>query len=150
MGNVDRHYDWPALFAGLPVTLAQTTTRYDLGPVTLTALGMRESFDSALRVPPADADFHVVLGHSPNFSLGDVDADLLFAGHTHGGQIPAFLRAPVMMLVGFPRISAAHITELAPGKTLIISRGIGMERGNAPQMRFLCRPGLVIVDVLPQ
>jgi len=79
-----------------------------------------------------------------------VDADLLLAGHTHGGQIPAFLRAPVMLLVGFPRISAAHIAEIAPGKTLIISRGIGMERGAAPQMRFLCRPELVIVDVLPQ
>ncbi|HNT75453.1 MAG TPA: metallophosphoesterase [Anaerolineae bacterium] len=149
MGNMDRHYDWPQLFAGLPLTRAQTTTRYDLGPVALTALGMRESFNADIRVPPAD-DFHIVLGHSPNFALGDVDADLLLAGHTHGGQIPAFLRAPVMLLVGFPRISAAHIAEIAPGKTLIISRGIGMERGAAPQMRFLCRPELVIVDVLPQ
>ncbi len=149
MGNMDRHYDWPQLFAGLPVTVAQTNTRYDLGPVTLTALGMRESFSADIRVSPAD-DFHIVLGHSPNFALGDVDADLLFAGHTHGGQIPGFLRAPIMMLLGFPRLAATHIAEIAPGKTLIISRGIGMERGAAPQMRFLCRPELVIVEILPQ
>jgi len=50
---------------------------------------------------------------------------------------------------GVPRSWAAGVTQLGPGKTLIVSRGIGMERADAPRIRFLCRPEIVIVDVMP-
>ena len=93
--------------------------------------------------------FHIAMGHSPNFSLGQVEADLLIAGHTHGGQVQLPLVGPLVTLSQVPRSWASGVTEIEPGRTLIVSRGIGMERGNAPRMRFLCRPQLVILDLLP-
>jgi predicted MPP superfamily phosphohydrolase len=41
------------------------------------------------------------------------------------------------------------VTELSGERTLIVSRGIGMERGDAPRLRFLCRPQIVIVNLEP-
>ena len=90
------------------------------------------------------------MGHSPNFSLGEIQADLLIAGHTHGGQVRLPLLGPVMTLSAVPRAWASGVTEIKPGKTLIVSRGVGMERHNAPRLRFLCRPEIVIVELLPQ
>lgn len=147
-GNVDRA-GWTALFAGLPVTPVETTAQHDLGPVALTGLGMQEAFKVDVAVAQAER-FHIVLGHSPNFSLGPVEADLLIAGHTHGGQVQLPLIGPLLTLSHVPRSWASGVTEIAPGKTLIVSRGIGMERGAAPRLRFLCRPELVVIDLVPE
>ncbi len=147
-GNVDRPGVWPDIFARLPVTTFETTTQVDVGPIVLTALAMWDAFD-AHKVVAAQDKFHIVLGHSPNFSLGNVDADLLIAGHTHGGQVQLPLLGPLMTLTVAPRAWASGVTTIAPGKTLVVSRGIGMERANAPQLRFLCRPEIVVIDVVP-
>jgi len=79
--------------------------------------------------------------------LGRVDADLMVAGHTHGGQVQLPLIGPLITLSAVPRAWASGVTELEPGRTLVVSRGVGMERGNAPRLRFLCRPEVVIVNV---
>ena len=91
-----------------------------------------------------------MLGHCPDFALGDVHADLLVAGHCHGGQV----RLPFWgALVTFSRVPRAwtggELIQRPGGGRLLISRGIGMERGRAPRLRFLCRPQLVVIDVLP-
>jgi len=147
-GNVDQPGVWPDIFAGLPVTTFETTSQVDIGPVVLTALGMWDAFD-AHKVVATQDKFHIVLGHSPNFSLGHVDADLLIAGHTHGGQVQLPFIGPLMTLTVAPRAWASGVTTIAPGKTLVVSRGIGMERANAPRLRFLCRPEIVVIDVVP-
>ncbi len=147
-GNVDESGAWPAIFAGLPVTTFEASTRVDAGPLVLTALGMWDAFDAQKVVAP-ESKFHVVLGHSPNFSLGQVDADLLIAGHTHGGQVQLPFIGPLMTLTVVPRAWASGVTTIAPEKTLVVSRGIGMERANAPRLRFLCRPEIVVIDVVP-
>ena len=36
--------------------------------------------------------------------------------------------------------------SLSGGRTLIVSRGIGMERGAAPRFRFRCHPEIVVVE----
>lgn len=148
-GNVDWSEDWPQIFEGLPVTAIVETQSFDLGPVVLTGLEMGNSFGVDVTVEPRDK-FHIVLGHSPNFSLGPVDADLLLAGHTHGGQVRLPFVGPIMNLSVVPRDWVSGATTVEPGKTLVVSRGIGMERGNAPRLRFLCRPELVIIDLLPE
>jgi len=56
---------------------------------------------------------------------------------------------PLMTLTAVPRAWASGVTTIAPGKTLVVSRGIGMERGHAPRLRFLCRPEVVVIDLLP-
>lgn len=147
-GNVDWPDQWERIFAGLPVTAVDQSDTMDLGPLTLTTLSLRASSDTEVSISSVEG-FHVVMGHVPNFAKGDVEADLLIAGHTHGGQVQLPVVGPVMTLSDVPRAWASGVTEIAPGKTLIVSRGIGMERGYAPRLRFLCRPQLVIVDLAP-
>lgn len=146
-GNVDWPNRWQDVFAGLPVTAFERSRTVDLGPMVLTGLSLQDSADTRLAVAPQDG-FHIVLGHVPNFSLGQVDADVLIAGHTHGGQVQLPFIGPIVTLSQVSRQWASGVTEIAPGKTLIVSRGIGMERAYAPRMRFLCRPQLVILDLV--
>jgi len=146
-GNTDWG-DWADIFAGIPVIPFDTTSSYDLGPQVLTGLSLTDSGDPNLCVSGREK-FHIVLGHKPDFSLGQVEADLLIAGHTHGGQVRLPFIGPVVMVSRVPRAWAAGITQLAPGQHLIVSRGIGMERRNAPRLRFLCRPELLIIDLVP-
>jgi hypothetical protein len=111
---------------------------------------LQASFNTATQVAGDPEHFHVVLGHSPNFALGDVAADLLIAGHTHGGQVRLPLVGAIMTLSRIPRRWAAGgLTNLPDGRRLLVSRGIGMERCNAPRLRFLCRPELVVLDLTP-
>jgi len=147
-GNTDRA-QWPSLYRKFGVHAAEQTQTLDLGDLVVTALSERDSFDADLSVDRPDDRFHIVLGHSPDFALGDVDADLLLAGHTHGGQVQLPFIGPLMTLSNVPRDWASGITALPNGIVLVVSRGIGMERHHAPRLRFLCRPQLVIVDLIP-
>lgn len=146
-GNVDWNV-WEEIFKGLEVTTFEKTRSLDLGPLELTGLAWLDSGNPALEVPGSNK-FQIVLGHSPNYSLGDNKADLLLAGHTHGGQIQLPGIGPLLTLSAVPRSWASGLTEIQPGRYLLVSRGIGLERGQAPRMRFLCRPELVILTLVP-
>jgi uncharacterized protein len=147
-GNVDRSDIRHWYFADLAVSTYENTRTVDLGPLALTGLSWEDSLNRHLSLEPRKK-FHIVFGHHPDFSMGEVKADLLLAGHTHGGQVRLPFIGPILTLSWVPRAWAAGLTKLRPYKTLIVSRGIGMERGNAPEMRFLCRPEIVIVDLIP-
>jgi predicted MPP superfamily phosphohydrolase len=147
-GNTDWN-EWSAIFAGTRVTPLPRLTNLSLGELDLTGLGFVDSFNTRLRIDGSDR-FHVVFGHSPDFALGEVQADLLVAGHTHGGQVRLPLLGPIVTFSAVPRAWAAGMTRLSGGRTLVVSRGIGMERGRAPRLRFLCRPEIVIIDVVPE
>jgi predicted MPP superfamily phosphohydrolase len=147
-GNVD-HNDWTAIFQELDVRTFNSTETLDLGLITLTGVSWMDSVNQNLVVPGSEK-FHIVLGHSPNFSLGEIDADLLLAGHTHGGQFQLPGIGPLLTLSLIPRRWAAGLTEIKPDQYLLVSRGIGLERGAAPRMRFLCRPELVILELKPR
>ena len=54
------------------------------------------------------------------------------------------------ILAIIPRAWASGVTAIDADTTLIVSRGIGMERVDAPRMRLLCRPELVVVDLVPE
>lgn len=148
-GNVDPP-DWSAMFEGLGVTVVSSSRSMDFGDLRLTCLSLGDSFNAALSIGnAAEGKFHLVLGHSPNFSLGRIDADLLVAGHTHGGQIRLPGIGPLVTNCEVSRERAAGMTELPGGGRLLVSRGIGMERGHAPRLRFLCRPELLVLDLEP-
>ncbi len=144
-GDVDRD-EWPALFDGTAVTPVVESRTFDLGPLSLTALAPGDAASARPPVPPRDG-FHVVLAHRPDFALTRPDADLLLAGHTHGGQVRLPLFGPLMTLSEVPRAWAAGITALPWGGHLVVSRGIGMERYDAPRLRFLCRPEVLIIEL---
>lgn len=148
-GNVDPR-NLHDVFADVDVTAVTTGRSFDLGELQLTCLGLHESFDTRLKVANIRPDrFHLVLGHVPNFALGQIEADLLVAGHTHGGQVRIPWIGPVITHSRVPNAWAAGLTDLPGGGKLLVSRGIGMERDNAPPMRFLCRPELVVIELTP-
>lgn len=148
-GNVDPE-GWHKLFEGTGVTTATASRTYPAGPgVQVTALTLEDSFATDLKLGPQPG-FHIVLGHGPDFALGAVQADLLVAGHTHGGQVRLPFIGPLVTLAQIPREWAAGVTQRPGGGTLVVSRGIGMERGLAPRLRFRCPPEVVIVRVRPE
>lgn len=148
-GNVDPPEHWMSTFEGTTIRAVEDTTSFDVDPeVRVTALSFSDSFDDRLEITPSER-FSVVFGHGPDFALGHVDADLMLAGHTHGGQVQLPGVGPIVTLSKVPRAWASGVTRFDDGRTLIVSRGVGLERGPAPRLRFLCRPELVFVEVRP-
>lgn len=148
-GDHDRNTKWPQVFDGLPVTIFQNTKKVTLPEICITGLTLEDSRNPQLNIPKCEDKFHIAFGHAPDFALAKVRADLLVAGHTHGGQVRLPIIGPLVTLSSVPRKWAAGVTNIGNGRTLIVSRGVGMERGYAPRLRFLCRPQLVVVDLLP-
>jgi len=146
-GNTDAP-KWPSIFAGLPVHTIIDNETVPLGPVTVTGLHEWQGFQDDTVVEPRPG-FHIVVAHSPNFALGDIAADLLVAGHVHGGQVRIPFFGPPITFTSVPRDWAVGFTSLPGNRTLAVSRGVGMERHEAPRLRFLCRPELMLIDLVP-
>lgn len=149
-GDVDADH-WELVFAGSGAHVITASETFSLTlpggrPFSLTALTPHDS-----RAPhppiPQRVGLHVVFGHAPDYALANPPADILLAGHTHGGQIrvPGF--GPLLTMSAVPRAWAAGVTAMPSGATLVVSRGIGMERLDAPRVRLFCRPEVVIIDI---
>jgi len=126
----------------------------DGGSISITGLSGRrgrERSSAWLRglletAPPAR--HRVVISHSPDFvdALTPSLVDLVLAGHTHGGQVVVPFFGPLYTASRLPRRYAGGLNDFR-GIPLHVSRGVGMERGFAPQVRFLCPPEICVVDV---
>lgn len=147
-GDCEAQEDWEYQFDGTGTVTHDETETVEVGPLALTCLTLRDSHSLA-RIERPDERFHIVLGHHPNFALRSVDADLLLAGHCHGGQVRLPLLGPPIKLAAIPRAWTQGMTDLEGDRKLVVSRGIGMERGGAPRLRFLCRPEVVVIDLVP-
>ena len=149
-GNIDGPR-WSDIFEGFDVvTVGNGTRSFNRGGLRVTCLDRGDSFYPTREIKNHDPNqFHLVLGHSPNFVLGKIEADLLVAGHTHGGQVRLPGIGPMITHARIPHSWAAGMTDLSNGRKLFVSRGIGMERDYAPRMRFLCRPELAVIDLVP-
>ena len=149
-GNIDLP-GWTKIFDDLPTSVSRTdeAKTYRFGEIVLTTLSWDSSMNTGLSLPDQQG-FHIVLGHAPDYSLGHNTADLLLAGHTHGGQIQIPFLGPLISLSGVPRRWASGVTELGGGRRLIVSNGVGLERGFAPRMRFWCRPEVIVIHLGPK
>ena len=153
-GNLDlgSWIGWGKLFEGSDVFKAKHTLTLDVGEVRLTLLDVEASFQPFRRpVSNPHGKYHIMVGHTPCFSLGTPNVDLLLAGHTHGGQvrIPGF--GPILTLApGLPRNWASGRTTLKNGANLIVANGTGLERGRVPRIRLFCPPNFVVIDLVPE
>jgi hypothetical protein len=87
----------------------------------------------------------LALSHTPDnvYSLAERGADLVFAGHTHGGQ----MRLPFLGAIIVPSRFGRRFDEghFAVGHTqLFVSAGVGAD---SPALRLWCQPELVVVDL---
>jgi predicted MPP superfamily phosphohydrolase len=108
-----------------------------------------DQIESALGRVPAGA-LTVLLHHYPEEidRVAAAGADLFCAGHTHGGQVALpFYGALITMSRTGKRYEAGLYRE---GRTwLYVNRGIGMEGGVAPRIRFFARPEVTVIELRP-
>lgn len=95
---------------------------------------------------PRDA-FSIFLYHYPDeiYEVAD-KVDLYCAGHTHGGQVALPQYGALITLSRFGKRFEAGLFQV--GQTyLYVNRGIGMEGGLAPRVRFWSRPEITLYEI---
>jgi predicted MPP superfamily phosphohydrolase len=100
--------------------------------------------------PDDDGTIRILMAHRPDVALSlppSSRVDLTVAGHTHGGQIvvPGF--GPPVALSEVPRDVARGGLHDLDGNRIYVSPGVGLERGQAPQVRLFDRPAIGILDL---
>ena len=97
----------------------------------------------------SDESFNIFLYHSPDLieDMTDYQVDLYLCGHTHGGQVALPFYGAVITFSKFGKKYESGLYHV--GKTcLYVNRGIGMEGGRAPRVRFFARPEITIFDIV--
>lgn len=159
LGDSDLQREWTRVFNDTPVILlSNQTVGLDLPGVRVTLIGLapwtsRSSNKNMLRFAAGelpDRQLHIFVGHAPDFVSAlqeDSQPFLAVAGHTHGGQVQLPFVGALLTLSTLPRRYADYYGPYGPG-VLSVSRGIGMERYDAPRLRFLCPPEIRIITLL--
>ncbi|MBI5597059.1 MAG: metallophosphoesterase family protein [Elusimicrobia bacterium] len=158
LGNIDLGVPGlePAL-AALPVRrLRREAARLEVRGTTVTVMGLDVGDEpflarDAVRLKAAGgAGPSVLLFHYPDIGPEAAKAgfDLVLAGHTHGGQVRVPFYGALMTLSAYGKRFEAGLYRLG-ATAMYVSRGLGMEGGIAPRVRFLCRPELAVIDLLP-
>jgi uncharacterized protein len=111
--------------------------------------GAAEATVAALERPPGRADIRLLLTHRPDairlVRAGRVD--LTLAGHTHGGQVQLPLIGPPTTASGVPRDVAAGGLHRIGDRPIYVSRGVGVERGQAPRLRLGAVPEVSLIEL---
>jgi len=114
------------------------------------ALEANEPLVAALLDGAPEGSVRVLVHHYPEVAaLGARrGADLALSGDTHGGQVWLPLLGELVRLSRFGRYFTAGLHRLDGGH-LYVNRGLGVEGGAAPRVRFLCRPELTLIELTP-
>ncbi len=96
-----------------------------------------------------DGGVRILLAHRPDaaFHLAEGGADLVVAGHTHGGQVQLPWLGPIITMSNVPRDVAAGGLHTLAGHPIYVSTGVGLEHATAPQVRFNDRPSIGVVTL---
>ncbi|MFC7401249.1 metallophosphoesterase [Citricoccus sp. GCM10030269] len=108
--------------------------------------GVTSTPSRSLRIGVTHAPYRRVLD-----AMVDDGADLILAGHTHGGQICVPWYGALVTNCDLPTWQASGLTDWTHGRRtapLEVSAGIGTSP-KAP-VRFACRPEAVVLDVVPR
>ncbi len=169
-GNLDPAHPEPfgELFAGTGVEPIYFSEIIDnlgiekgLGPIDLALLRDTDSIDGVGANGLTDSgNFEIMVGHYPNYAVRDFQhakraPDLMLSGHTHGGQIYIPFVGPLRIKYwGRDKVTPASMYRgmftFENGSHFLVTRGSGMERGWAPRVRFLCKPEVSVIDIVPK
>jgi uncharacterized protein len=158
-GDVEGPRDFQRTFEGTGVrTLFNEVVRTRVGDRAVTIGGLQlaywrpsaRAFTRRFERLRGDGDLRLLIAHRPDVVLGltpQTRVDLLAAGHTHGGQVQLPLIGPLSTASRVPRDVAAGGLHVLNGRTLYVSRGVGVERGQAPRLRLGAPPEIPIVTL---
>jgi len=112
-------------------------------------VGDQRSIDRGLAQVPQDL-FSVFLYHSPDVTRAASAAgvDLFLTGHTHGGQIALPGYGALVTLTEVGKLYESGRYQVG-SMVAYVNRGLGMEGGGAPRVRFCARPELTIFEIAP-
>ena len=96
--------------------------------------------------------YNILLYHYPgiNEEIENAPIDLFLSGHTHGGQVALPFYGAIITLSKYGKKYEAGLYKLNNEKFLYVNRGIGMEGGIAPRVRFFARPEITIFHIKPK
>lgn len=114
------------------------------------AVENEELMETAINSAPPDA-FRVFLYHYPDLikEAAAQKVDLYCAGHTHGGQVALPLYGALITFSKYGKKYEAGLYR-EDATWLYVNRGIGMEGGRAPRVRFWARPEVTVIEVVPE
>ena len=96
-------------------------------------------------------EFSLFLFHYPDLieEASRAEVDLSCAGHTHGGQVAMPFYGALVTYSKFGKKYEGGTYQI--NKTsLNVNRGVGMEGGKVPRVRFWARPEITVIDVIPE
>ncbi len=153
---VDLEHIVPDLLAGLSLRWLKNETvvvEKDGVPIAITGLSCshRPFLDEpvlqtlAQKIPNI---FSILLYHSPDLApnAARYPFDLMFSGHTHGGQVCLPLFGPLFTASLYGRQFQSGRYQIR-NLVLYITRGIGLEGKAAPRVRFLCPPEIILWEI---
>jgi predicted MPP superfamily phosphohydrolase len=129
--------------------LVNEAGRIGKGVDTLTFIGVDDPYSGHDRLWEAlkgmqRTPFAILLSHSPEifFKADLARIDLIFAGHTHGGQV----RLPWFGPLWLPEGSEPYVAGWFTGESarMFVTRGIGT---SILPIRFLCRPEVPLITL---
>lgn len=120
-------------------------------PIWLTGVFVQseDKLQEALNSIPKN-EFSIFVTHYPDLieEVQKNEIDLYCAGHTHGGQVAMPFYGSLVTFSKFGKKYEGGTYQVEK-TTLNVNRGIGMEGGDTPRVRFLARPEITVIDVLP-
>jgi predicted MPP superfamily phosphohydrolase len=111
------------------------------------AVESEDKIDRALAGAPEGA-FTVFLHHYPDqiYEIAKRRVDLYCAGHTHGGQVALPFYGAIITLSKFGKRFENGLYRV-DDTWMYVNRGIGMEGGPQPRVRFCARPEITIIEL---
>ncbi|MDD5584617.1 MAG: metallophosphoesterase [Candidatus Omnitrophica bacterium] len=109
-----------------------------------------QAWRAALLNLPAST-YNIFLYHTPALAeaVKTGNIDLYCAGHTHGGQVALPFYGALVTLSTHGKKYESGMYKVGR-MILYVNRGIGMEGGSAPRVRFLARPEVTVFRIYPK
>jgi len=152
-GNFDAWY-WNELdlFGGTGVQeLSLSSAPLTLGgvPVVVWGVPVGQEYGTSNLLSGVDRHrYNIFLYHYPDLVGEGVKSgvDLCLSGHTHGGQVALPFYGALVTLSAYGKRFESGLYKWQD-TWLYVNRGIGMEGGPIPRVRFFSRPEITVIDI---